>query len=106
MNSTLTKAPLAPLLDHLFEQAERATSPAIAGITREERDRLMRSKTEYLDFYSRIKDLWLPVSRETGALLYQLAAAQTPATSSSSVRLSDSRRCTWQRHCATTVAAD
>jgi predicted O-methyltransferase YrrM len=73
MTSTLTNAPLAPLLDRLFERAARATSPALAGISREERERLMRSKTEYLDFYGRAKDLWLPVSRETGVLLYQLA---------------------------------
>lgn len=33
----------------------------------------MHSKTEYLDFYGRLKDLWLPVSRETGGLLYMLA---------------------------------
>lgn len=73
MTSTLTHVPLASLLDRLFEQADRATSPAMASISREERERLMRSKTEYLDFYSRAKDLWLPVSRETGVLLYQLA---------------------------------
>jgi predicted O-methyltransferase YrrM len=35
--------------------------------------RLMRSKTEYLDFYGRLKDQPLPVSRTTGALLYMLA---------------------------------
>jgi predicted O-methyltransferase YrrM len=33
----------------------------------------MRSKTEYLDFYGRLKDLPLSVSRETGVLLYMLA---------------------------------
>ncbi|MCP1478828.1 putative O-methyltransferase YrrM [Pseudomonas chlororaphis] len=73
MTSTLTTFPLAPLLDRLFEQADTATSPAVAGISREERERLMHSKTEYLDFYGRLKDLWLPVSRETGGLLYMLA---------------------------------
>jgi predicted O-methyltransferase YrrM len=73
MTNTLTTAPLAALLDRLFAQAEAATSPAIAELSRAERDRLMRSKTEYLDFYGRMKDLWLPVSRETGALLYMLA---------------------------------
>ncbi len=71
--TTLTTAPLAPLLERLFEQADAATSPALADIPREERARLMRSKTEYLQFYGRMKDLWLPVSRETGALLYLLA---------------------------------
>lgn len=71
--TTLTSEPLAPLLDRLFLQAEAATSPAVARIGHEERQRLMHSKTEYLDFYSRMKDLWLPVSRETGVLLYMLA---------------------------------
>ncbi len=33
----------------------------------------MRSKTDYLDFYAALKDVPLPVSRETGALLYMLA---------------------------------
>jgi predicted O-methyltransferase YrrM len=33
----------------------------------------MRSKTDYRDFYGRLKDLPLPVSRDTGALLYMLA---------------------------------
>jgi len=73
MTSTLTSTPLAPLLARLFAQAEAAASPAAAGIPQDERERLMRSKTEYLDFYGRLKDLWLPVSRETGTLLYMLA---------------------------------
>ena len=73
MTTTLTNKPLAPLLDRLFSQAAAATSPALACITNEERERLMHSKTEYLDFYGRLKDLWLPVSRETGTLLYMLA---------------------------------
>jgi predicted O-methyltransferase YrrM len=71
--STLTSAPLAPFLDRLFAEAEAATSPAMAKLSRKEQERLMRSKTEYLDFYGRLKDLWLPVSRETGVLLYMLA---------------------------------
>lgn len=71
--TTLTTAPLAPLLDRLFEQANAAPSSAFAGFSHEERERLMHSKTEYLDLYGRLKDLWLPVSRETGVLLYMLA---------------------------------
>ncbi|PBI86618.1 O-methyltransferase [Variovorax boronicumulans] len=69
----MTTAPLAPLLDRLFQEASAATSPAIADVSPEERHRLMHSKTEYIALYSRLKDLWLPVSRETGVLLYQLA---------------------------------
>ena len=74
--TTLTRAPLAALLDRLFEQAE-ATSPmalpAVAERSSEEHDRLMRSKTDYRDFYAQLKDMPLAVSRETGMLLYMLA---------------------------------
>lgn len=73
MTTTLTTAPLAPLLERLFAQANAATSPTLAGISREERERLMHSKTEYLKFYGLLKDLWLPVSKETAVLLYTLA---------------------------------
>jgi predicted O-methyltransferase YrrM len=52
----------------------------VAALSREERERLMHSKTEYLDFYGRLKDLWLPVSRETGALLYMLARSTRART--------------------------
>jgi len=74
--TTLTTAPLAPLLDRLFDEAAAAspaTSPELAALSAEDRTRLMRSKTDYLDFYGRLKDLPLSVSRETGALLYMLA---------------------------------
>jgi predicted O-methyltransferase YrrM len=73
MTNTLITIPLAPLLDRLFDQAAAATSPAIANMPREERERLMRSKTDYLALYSQLKEMWLPVSRETGVLLYMLA---------------------------------
>jgi predicted O-methyltransferase YrrM len=67
---------LTPLLDRLFEEAaaaESATSAAAAEISDVELVRLKRSKTEYLEFYGRLKDFPLAVSRETGALLYMLA---------------------------------
>jgi predicted O-methyltransferase YrrM len=73
MTSTLTRAPLAPLLDRLFQQSAAATSTALDGVSPEERTRLMRSKTDYAAFYGMLKDLWLPVTRQTGALLYTLA---------------------------------
>ncbi|MGC4026383.1 MAG: class I SAM-dependent methyltransferase [Mesorhizobium sp.] len=71
--TTLDTAPVAPLLDRLFAGAAAATSPALASLSRGERDRLMHSKTEYRQLYELMKDLWPPVSRETGALLYMLA---------------------------------
>jgi predicted O-methyltransferase YrrM len=74
--TTLTAAPLAPLLNRLFEEAEAAeaeTESAVADLTAEERARLMRSKTDYRALYGRLKDVPIAVSRETGALLYMLA---------------------------------
>ena len=74
--TTLTEAPLAPLLDRLFAEAAAASpqaSPALADLGPDDVTRLMRSKTDYLDFYTRLKDLPLAVSRETGTLLYMLA---------------------------------
>jgi predicted O-methyltransferase YrrM len=74
--TTLTTAPLKPLLDRLFEQAaaaETETIAAVAGISDQERTRLMQSKTDYRDLYGRLKHVPLAVSRETGALLYMLA---------------------------------
>jgi predicted O-methyltransferase YrrM len=77
--TTLTTAPLAPLLHRLFEEADAAspmTNPAFANVPADERARLMRSKTEYRDLYARLKDYPLPVSRETGTLLYMLARSR------------------------------
>ncbi|MBX4967849.1 O-methyltransferase [Rhizobium binae] len=73
--TSLTTPPLAPLLDRLFQEADVTTSSTATELLSGEGERLMRSKTEYLDFYRRLKDLWLPVSRETGKLLYMLARA-------------------------------
>ena len=81
--TTLTAAPLAPLLNRLFEEADAAlpdTKAAVADLSDEERARLMRSKTDYRDFYGRMKHLPLPVSRETGALLYMLARSSGART--------------------------
>ncbi|QWT21494.1 O-methyltransferase [Bacillus sp. NP157] len=74
--TTLTTAPLAGLIDHLFIEADKvswANNPALANLTSDDHVRLMQSKTEYLEFYGAMGDMPLPVSRETGALLYMLA---------------------------------
>lgn len=71
--NTLTSAPMAALIERLYTQADAVTSPVLNNVTPEERDRLMRSKTDYLELYGMLKDLWLPVSRDTGTLLYMLA---------------------------------
>ena len=76
--NTLTKAPVALLLDRLFAETEAAppaANPAFASITADELKRLIQSKTEYRAFYEKLKDFPLPVSRETGRLLYMLACS-------------------------------
>jgi predicted O-methyltransferase YrrM len=81
--TTLTATPLAPLLDRLFEEADAAsaeTDSAVADLSTEERSRLMRSKTDYRDFYGRLKNSPLAISRETGALLYMLARSSRART--------------------------
>lgn len=77
--NTITTSPVAPLLDRLFAEAaasDPATTPSVAdywnGLTREDKARLVRSRTEYADFYGRMKDVPLAVSREAGDLLYML----------------------------------
>jgi predicted O-methyltransferase YrrM len=80
--NTLTTPPLAPLLERLFQEADEASpqaDPAVAGLLAD-RERLMRSKTAYLDFYGQLKDFPLAVSRETGALLYMLARSSGART--------------------------
>jgi predicted O-methyltransferase YrrM len=74
--TTLTTDPVAPLLKRLFEEADAArsrTSQAVADLSDDDRQRMMQSKTDYVDLYSRFRDVPLAVSRVTGALLYMLA---------------------------------
>jgi predicted O-methyltransferase YrrM len=81
--TTLTQSPLAPLLERLFQEASAVSPfsiPALAELSRDERERMLRSKTAYLDLYTRLKDAALPVSRETGRLLYMLARSSRART--------------------------
>ncbi|CAN5915633.1 class I SAM-dependent methyltransferase [soil metagenome] len=74
--TTLDTAPLAPLLDNLFAEADGSTDAMraeMAKIPPAERQALLASTTDYLAFYARAKDFPLAVSRDTGRLLYMLA---------------------------------
>jgi predicted O-methyltransferase YrrM len=79
--TTLTTAPLAPLLDRMFAEAEAPASPqvraALAQLTPEERRRLSASTDEadYRKFYGLARDDYLAVSRDTARLLYMLVRA-------------------------------
>jgi predicted O-methyltransferase YrrM len=71
--STLTTAPLAPLLEQLLKE-DAASDTTFAGFpfSEEEMARMMQSKTEYRKLYGGLKDFPLAISRETGMLLYML----------------------------------
>lgn len=74
--TTLTSTPVAPLLERLFAAAKSAEIPALtafAALSPTERERMMSSKTGYRDLYAQLKDAAIPVSRQTGQLLYMLA---------------------------------
>jgi len=74
--TTLTTSPLAPLLDRLFDEAAASRGDigaAFADLSDAAQARLMHSRTDYRDFYDRLKNVPLPVSRTTGTLLYMLA---------------------------------
>jgi predicted O-methyltransferase YrrM len=71
--SILQTQPLAHLIARLFNEAVSAPSAAWAQMSADERSRLMHSKTEYRALYGHLKDVWLPVSRNTAAMLYMLA---------------------------------
>jgi predicted O-methyltransferase YrrM len=76
--TTLTTAPLGPLLDRLFIDAEAPPSPeltaALEQIPSDERASLSASAspTDYRRFYALAKDAYLAVSRDTAMLLYML----------------------------------
>jgi predicted O-methyltransferase YrrM len=77
--STLTRPPVSTLLQTLFAQAEGrdgALRRQLAASSPDERATFMAgAKTDYRDFYGRARELFLPVSPETGRLLYMLARA-------------------------------
>ncbi|MCA9515844.1 MAG: class I SAM-dependent methyltransferase [Myxococcales bacterium] len=81
--TTLTTAPVAPLLDRLFREADAQSPlavPEVAALSAAERQRLLRSRTEYRRVYGALHAIALPVSRETGALLYLLARSTRART--------------------------
>jgi predicted O-methyltransferase YrrM len=78
--TTLDSSPVAPLLDRLFSEADvttRKLREMFGSMPPEERARRMSDpNADYRAFYSRVKDIHMPVSRDTGKLLYMLARAR------------------------------
>ncbi len=77
--STLTRPEVSSLLQRLFTEASAADGAIrdeLARLSAEERAAFMaRARTDYRGFYGEAKTLFLPVSPETGRLLYVLARA-------------------------------
>jgi predicted O-methyltransferase YrrM len=73
--TTLTQPALSILLDRLFtesEAAEHALRPERENLSPEQR---AADRADYRQYYGRLKDQPLPVSRATGKILYLLARA-------------------------------
>lgn len=63
------------VLDRLFAEAD-ASEPAMdAAVAGTDVPAMITSRTGYREFYGLLKEIPLPVSRETGALLYMLVRA-------------------------------
>jgi predicted O-methyltransferase YrrM len=71
VTNTLNSSHVVRVLDRLFEEAE-ASEPALEAVAQSDASRLLRSRTGYRELYGLLKDIPLPVSRETGHLLYML----------------------------------
>jgi predicted O-methyltransferase YrrM len=72
--NTLASAHIPSLLDRLFAESD-ASQPALEAVAQSDAGRLITSKTGYRELYGLLKDVPIPVSRETGALLYMLVRA-------------------------------
>jgi predicted O-methyltransferase YrrM len=77
--STLTTPPLSTLLERLFTEADAADGELrreLMSLPAAERAAFMgRANSDYRGFYGDARALFLPVSAETGRLLYMLARA-------------------------------
>ena len=71
VTNTLTSPAITRLLDRLFDEAN-SSEPALEILAQSDASRLLGSKTGYREFYGLMKDIPLPVSRDTGILLYML----------------------------------
>jgi predicted O-methyltransferase YrrM len=78
--TTLSAPRVAKLLDALFARAgeiDGAVRRQLGQLPAHEREaRMARARDDYRGFYAEARELFLPVSRETGRLLYLLARAR------------------------------
>lgn len=77
--NTLSTEPVAGILKRLFADAEQTQGTIrqlLSDLTPAERAaRMSNPDTDYREFYHRVREVHMPVSPETGTLLYMLARA-------------------------------
>jgi predicted O-methyltransferase YrrM len=77
MTNTLTSAPVAPLIDRLYadaEKSDRLLREMFGQLSHEERARRMADvNADYRAFYGKAKEIHMAVSRQTATMLYMLA---------------------------------
>jgi predicted O-methyltransferase YrrM len=82
--NTLQNPQVAAVIHELYEDARRTQATLIARmgqLTPEERaQRTSAAQEDYRAFYGKARDIHMPVSRETGRLLYMLARASHART--------------------------
>jgi predicted O-methyltransferase YrrM len=71
MNS-LSSPRVVRVLDRLFAETDASKSAMGAAVAGIDVSAMITSRTAYREFYGLLKEIPLPVSRETGALLYML----------------------------------
>lgn len=69
--NTLNSPHIVQLLNRLFLESD-ASESVLQAVVQSEDPRVITSKSEYRRIYGLLKDVPLPVSRETGYLLYML----------------------------------
>jgi predicted O-methyltransferase YrrM len=71
LTNSLDSPLISEVLNRLFDEAD-ASEPALDAVAQSDASRLLKSRTGYREFYGLLKDVPIPVSRETGQLLYML----------------------------------
>jgi predicted O-methyltransferase YrrM len=73
--NTLSSPRVVRVLDRLFAESDASEPTMNAVVAGADVSAMITSRTNYRKFYGLLKEIPLPVSRETGALLYMLVRA-------------------------------
>lgn len=73
--NTLSSPCVVRVLDRLFDEADASEPARAAAVKGTDVSTMITSRTGYREFYGLLKEIPLPVSRETGELLYMLVRA-------------------------------